>query len=262
VEFNLTAIYSYTKKRESPEIHIRGRLVIQLTFYRSLTPFYDEIFPTNAKALTFLKSNFKQGSLLLDVGAGTGSMALGLVDEGFNVIATEPEESMAQQIREKAASTPIQVFTKGMLQVEEIEDTFDGIYCIGNTLVHLKNVEEINEFLQQVYKKLADDGVFICQIVNFDRVLSQQDFAFPVIQKENFEFKRQYALEGDKVLFTTTLASDGETFSNTTSLYPVTSEQLLPILKNVGFQTIETYGNFESAAHSANSPAFIVVARK
>jgi glycine/sarcosine N-methyltransferase len=233
-----------------------------LTFYSPLTPYYDEIFPKNVKALSFLKSNLKPGSLLLDVGAGTGSMALGLVEEGFNVIATEPEESMAQQIREKAADTSMQVFTKGMLQVAEFEETFDGIYCVGNTLVHLNNVEEINEFLQQVYRKLADDGLFICQIVNFDRVLSQQDFTFPVISKENFEFKRQYALEGDKVLFTTTLTSDGETFSNTTSLFPVTSEQLLPILKNCGFRSIETYGNFVKAVHSANSPAFIVVARK
>jgi glycine/sarcosine N-methyltransferase len=233
-----------------------------LTFYSPLTPYYDEIFPTNVKAINFLKSNFKQGSLLLDVGAGTGSMALGLVEDGFNVIATEPEEAMAQQIREKAVNTSTQVFTKGMLQVAEFEETFDGIYCVGNTLVHLNNVEEINEFLLQVYSRLADDGVFICQIVNFDRVLSQQDFTFPAIQKESFEFTRQYALEGDKVLFTTTLTSDGETFSNTTSLYPVTSDQLLPILKKVGFQTIEAYGNFEKAAHSVTSPAFIVVARK
>ncbi|SDN45938.1 hypothetical protein SAMN05443253_11258 [Bacillus sp. OK048] len=47
-----------------------------MTFYSSLTPFYDEIFPTNVKAVNFLKSNFKEGGLLLDVGAGTGNMAL------------------------------------------------------------------------------------------------------------------------------------------------------------------------------------------
>ncbi|WP_342433265.1 class I SAM-dependent methyltransferase [Neobacillus sp. FSL H8-0543] len=233
-----------------------------MTFYRSLTPFYDEIFPTNVKALNFLRSNFKQGGLLLDVGAGTGNMALYLAEEGFNVIATEPEKTMAQQIREKATNPSIQVYTKTMQQIEEFEETFDGIYCIGNTLVHLNNVEEINEFLQQVYRKLTDDGLFICQIVNFDKVLSQQDFSFPVIQKETFEFKRQYDLKGDKVAFTTTLTSAGQSFSNTTTLYPATSKQLLPILKNCGFQTIETYGNFEKIPFSVNSPAFILVAKK
>ena len=71
-----------------------------------------------------------------------------------------------------------------------------------------------------------------------------------------------YDVAGENVLFTTTLTSAGQSFSNTTSLYPVTSEQLLPILKNNGFQKIEMYGNFEKGTYSENSPALIVVAKK
>ncbi|MEH7274317.1 SAM-dependent methyltransferase, partial [Neobacillus vireti] len=157
---------------------------------------------------------------------------------------------------------PIHVFTKTMQQIGEFEETFDGIYCIGNTLVHLNNLEEVNGFLHQVHRKLNDDGVFICQIVIFEKVLNQQDFAFPIIQKENFKFKRRYDISEDKVLFTTAITSNGQSISNTTSLCPITSQQLLPILKNSGFQTIETYGDFEKGPYSANSPALIVVARK
>ncbi|MEH7247522.1 class I SAM-dependent methyltransferase [Neobacillus niacini] len=233
-----------------------------MTFYRSLTPYYDEIFPTNIKAVNFLVSNFKQGETLLDVGAGTGNMALYLSKEGFKITATEPEEAMANQIREKATNHSVSVFTKTMQQLDEFEEPFDGIYSIGNTLVHLNNLEEISEFIHQVYRRLAVDGVFICQIVNFEKVLGNKDFTFPVIQKETFEFKRRYDVTGEHVLFTTTLSSAGQTFSNTTTLFPVTSKQLLPILKESGFQTIETYGNFEKGTYSENSPALIVVAKK
>ena len=233
-----------------------------MNFYHSLTPYYDEIFPTNLKALDFLVSIFKQGGLLLDVGAGTGNMALSLSKKGFKVTATEPEAAMAIQIREKATNTSISVFTKTMQQIGEFAETFDGIYCIGNTLVHLNNLEEINEFLHQVYRRLNDNGVFICQIVNFEKVLEKRDFTFPIIKKETFEFKRRYDLAGEKILFTTTITSAGQTFSNTTSLYPATSKQLLPILKNCGFQTIETYGDFEKGTYLENSPALIVVAKK
>jgi glycine/sarcosine N-methyltransferase len=233
-----------------------------LTFYQSLTPFYDEIFPTNSKSLHFLVSNFKQEGLLLDVGAGTGNMALNLAKEGFKVIAAEPEESMAKQIQEKASNHSITVLTKPMQQINEIDETFDGIYCIGNTLVHLNNMEEISEFLQQVFKKLHQDGVFICQVVNFEKVLEKQVFTFPTIQKETFEFNRRYDLEDEKVLFTTTIATAEQTFSNTTSLYPVTSKQLLPALKNSGFQSVELFGSFEKDPYSLNSAAVIVVAKK
>jgi glycine/sarcosine N-methyltransferase len=233
-----------------------------LNFYRSLTPYYDEIFPTNLKTLNFLVSNFKQGGLLLDVGAGTGNMAVYLSKEGFKVTATEPEEAMANQIHEKATNHSINVFTKTMLEIEEFEDSYDGIYCIGNTLVHLKNLEEVNEFLHQVYRRLNDDGVFICQIVNFEKVLEKRDFTFPIIQKETFEFKRRYDIKGENILFTTTLTSAEQSFSNTTSLFPVKAKQLLPLLKDSGFQTIETYGNFEKGPYSEDSPALIIVAKK
>ncbi|OLS34513.1 hypothetical protein [Bacillus sp. MRMR6] len=64
------------------------------------------------------------------------------------------------------------------------------------------------------------------------------------------------------MLFTTTITTAEQTFSNTTSLYPVTSKQLLPALRNCGFQSVELYGNFEKDPYSLNSAAVIVVAKK
>lgn len=235
-----------------------------MTFYQPLTPYYDEIFPTNPKALHFLSSTYKPGGTLLDVGAGTGNMALALLNEGFQVTATEPEETMAEQIREKSKSIshPLKVYTKTMQQLGEFTDHFDGIYCIGNTLVHLNNLEEISEFLQQSYNSLHPNGVLIFQIVNFERVLAKQEFTFPIIKKESFEFIRRYELVDEKILFTTTLLTADQSISNTTPLYPATSKQLLPILESCGFKDIETYGNFEKSSYSLTSPALIVVAKK
>ena len=236
----------------------------KMTFYHPLTPYYDEIFPTNLKALHFLADTFQQGGTLLDVGAGTGNMALALLNKGFKVTATEPEEAMANQIRQKAKehTNPLKVFTKTMQQLDEFVETFDGIYCIGNTLVHLHNLEEIDEFLHQSYKRLHHNGALIFQIVNFERVLTKQDFTFPVIKKETFEFKRHYELVDEKIRFTTTLLTNDQSIANTTLLYPATLKQLLPLLERCGFRAIETYGNFEKSRYSVNSPACIVVARK
>lgn len=229
-----------------------------MTFYEPLTPYYDEIFPTNPKALRLLASTFKQNGTLLDVGAGTGNMALALLHEGFKVTAMEPEETMAHQIQEKAKGLPLTLYTKAMQQLDESPEKFDGIYCIGNTLVHLNNLEEIEEFLHTCYTKLNDNGALIFQIVNF----AKTDFTFPIIKKEGFEFTRRYDAAHEKILFTTTLKTVDHTITNTTPLYPATAKQLLPILESRGFKDIEAFGNFEKSSYTPDSPALIVVAKK
>lgn len=229
-----------------------------MTFYEPLTPYYDEIFPANPKALHFLASTFTSGGVLLDVGAGTGNMAIALLHEGFKVTAMEPEKTMAQQMQEKAKTLPLKISTKTMQQLDEYPEKFDGIYCIGNTLVHLNNLAEIETFLHQCYTKLNDNGILVFQIVNF----AKSDFTFPVIKKDTFEFIRRYDTSEENILFTTTLKTADQTITNTTSLYPATAKQLLPILDCCGFQDIKPYGNFEKSPYTLESPALIIVAKK
>lgn len=231
-----------------------------MSFYKTLTPYYDDIFPTNEKTLAFLVAHFKEGASVLDVGAGTGNMAVSLTQQGFHVTAIEPEKSMAEQIRLKAQSQqlPIIVTTNTMQQLGTLDNTYQGIYCIGNTLAHLHDMEEIRTFFQQTFEKLQPEGVFIFQIVNFDK----KDFVFPVIEKEVFLFERQYERDGENMLFTTTLSTKEGAQTNTISLYPATAAQLHPLLEACGFESITEYGNFALKTYNHDAPALIMVAKK
>ena len=231
-----------------------------MTFYKTLTPYYDDIFPTNEKTLTFLAAHFKEGDSILDVGAGTGNMAIPLSQKGYYVTALEPEESMAEQIRSKAQTLqlPIHVTTKTMQQLDQLNENYQGIYCIGNTLAHLQNLEEIQTFFQQAYEKLQPEGTFILQIVNFEK----KNFIFPNIETERFLFERHYEREGKHILFTTSLSTKDSVQTNTISLYPATAAQLHPLLEACGFNSITTYGNFAMKNYEQDDPALIIVAKK
>lgn len=231
-----------------------------MTFYKTVTPYYDDLFPTNEKALAFLTAQFKKGDSILDVGAGTGNMAISLTQLGFNVTAMEPEESMAEFICSKAQThqLPILVTTKTMQQLNQLDENYQGIYCIGNTLAHLQDLEEIQSFFQQTYEKLQPGGIFIIQIVNFEK----QNIVFPTIQTEHVLFERQYEQNGSHVLFTTTLTTKDDTQKNTIPLYPATVAQLSPILEACGFDSITAYGNFAMKNYEQDDPALIMVAKK
>jgi glycine/sarcosine N-methyltransferase len=98
--------------------------------------------------------------------------------------------------------------------------------------------------------------------VNYDRVLSKNDFSFPAIEKEDFSFTRHYEKKDEHLLFTSRLTINEVATENTIPLYPVTSQQLSSILKKIGFQMVDVYGNFKGESHSTESPALVTVARK
>ncbi|WP_219374608.1 class I SAM-dependent methyltransferase [Bacillus mycoides] len=235
-----------------------------MTFYEKLMPYYDEIFLENEKQLNFIASYLQEGDSVIDVGAATGNVANALVEKGMIVTAMEPEKKMADKISEKAIphKGKLYVNTLRMQEIDDVPGIFDGIYCIGNTLVHLDNVQEITDFIQSSFKKLKKNGKLIIQIVNYEKVLNQKHFIFPVIKKKHFSFKRDYAIERKKVLFTVTLNTGGEEFSNSIELYPITKKQLLPILIDCGFESVETYANFDKKIYSLDGPALVIVATK
>lgn len=227
-----------------------------------MSTYYDSIFPLNQKAFSFLSISFHEGDSLLDIGAGTGSMAVALAEKGFKLTAIEPEETMVQYIHSKADArmVPLSIYTKSMEQIEAFEETFDGIYCIGNTLPHLKNLGDIESFLMNCFNKLKPNGKLILQLVNYDNVVSSDDFTFPVIEKEDFVFTRQYEKKENYILFTTSLTVNEESLVSTVQLYPLTSQQLIPALKKAGFENIQVYGSFNGEEFTPKSPALIVVA--
>ncbi|WP_071394091.1 class I SAM-dependent methyltransferase [Bacillus tuaregi] len=236
-----------------------------MAFYKSLAPFYDEIFPVNETACSFLLSYFEQADAVLDVGAGTGNMAVALTERGLQVIAAEPDETMADYIGQKAAknNVSVPVHIKSMLEINQIQDKVEGIYCIGNTVPHLQNQEELKLFIQKCYDSLKSDERFILQLVNYEKVLaSVEEFSFPVIQKDSLIFKRVYEKVDDKIMFTTHLTVNDDTFSNSIPLIPVTAQLLLPVLEEIGFTVEQVYGNFARQEYSKHSPALVVVARK
>ncbi|WP_195575632.1 class I SAM-dependent methyltransferase [Paenibacillus sp. 1001270B_150601_E10] len=233
-----------------------------MSFYKDLTPYYDDIFPANQKQIQFIQSYMKESDHLLDVGAGTGNAAEALVERGFHVTAIEPEPSMFARLEEKASNQErLSALPLTMQQCDQLKETYDGIYCVGNTLVHLDNREEVQDWLKEMRRLLREDGTLIIQIVNIEKIQERDAFHFPSLAKNNFTFDRAYDLTGDKILFTTTITSGDNKFSNTIPLLKLTYQELEALIREAGFQTLEAFSSFEKAPYDANGAALILAAR-
>jgi SAM-dependent methyltransferase len=235
-----------------------------VSFYGLLSKYYDDIFPANKDQIDFLTEEMAGCQTLIDIGAGTGNAAVSLVRLGHNVAALEYDNSMSEQIREK--NQDVSVITGDMRKLNEFFSApFDGAYCIGNTLVHLSDVSEISEVLAQIAGLLPSGAPLVLQLVNYDRILTDTIDSLPTIKvpSKKLSFHRGYELEGNRISFTGTLVMDGQSFSEKTLLYPLTSGELTKLLQEDGFTDISLYGDFKRSPYSKeNSPALIAVARK
>jgi SAM-dependent methyltransferase len=144
--------------------------------------------------------------------------------------------------------------------------SFDAVLCFGNTLVHLENPGKMKAFFSGVLNTLKDGGVFIVQIVNYDRIPAEGVGELPLIESENCTFHREYTFHkaAHRIRFNTrlTVKETGTVRESTESLYPLTSLELRTVLENAGFSGIRFFGSESKAPYRPQSPALIALAQK
>lgn len=239
-------------------------------FYDELSKYYDIVFPLGEAQLKFIASRARGKKKLLDLAAGTGNYSIALSKMGYEVTAVDLDEEMVRKIEEKnnTEGTKVKALVLDMNKVETLNDKFDAIICIGNSLVHLQDKKEIQDLVKKLYNSLNEDGVLIIQIVNYDRVLKKHVKELPLINREDkgVKFIRNYEQENEKILFKSKLViSEGheeKIYDNVVKLYPLQSSDLELMLKEAGFTGIEFYGDFNEGEYSLNSMATVVWARK
>ncbi|MCD8508847.1 MAG: class I SAM-dependent methyltransferase [Bacillus sp. (in: Bacteria)] len=97
-----------------------------MEFYKLLSRYYDDIFKTNEKAISFIKDFLPPSGKLLDLGAGTGAEANEFVKGGYSVTATDYSHEMVNIINEKSAQLPekMEVAVLDMRNVSHLAPAF------------------------------------------------------------------------------------------------------------------------------------------
>lgn len=104
----------------------------------------------------------KQNPTLLDYGCGTGFFLKSMKQNGFNIAGVEPS-TMARANAEKITNTKINS------SIDEIENKFDII-----TLWHvLEHVSNLNEIIDQLKKRLTENGAILIAVPNYKSVDAQ-----------------------------------------------------------------------------------------
>ena len=250
-----------------------------MEFYSEFSKNYDKIFPLNSQKLELIDNTFKdlnkkrEKTKLLDVGCGTGSYALELAKKGYQIQAIDLEAEMISiaESKMKKARVEVDFYRLGMLNLKEKFNSasFDGIYIIGNVLVHLTK-KEIKEFLELAAELLKENGKIFIQIVNYYRILELNLEGLPTIysQDDSVRFERDYEYDTQKNImhFKTRLIDhfDDQILSkNDIELYPLCKSELEDYLNKAGFKVDAVYGSPQGDQYrELNSIPLILSAQK
>ncbi len=221
-------------------------------FYEEISQYYDYIFPTGDEQVSFIKEVAgNPPKTVLDIACGTGGYSLELAKQGYLVTAADLDAEMVRQleIKAEAAGKPIKSIEANMLDLEsKISDKFDLVFCIGNSIVHLQNLEQIKSFICNTRNLLNNGGSLILQIINFDRVLLKDIKSLPTIIDEsiglNFERNYSYTKQENKIYFKTKLTVNRKSYENEIPLYPLLEDELLQAVTDAGFKKVKLFGDF------------------
>jgi len=240
-----------------------------VSFYSSISSYYDTIFPLSEDQLQFIESKAHpiNQKNILEIGCGTGNLALALAERGATVSGIDYSDEMVtiantNLSKSKQANIIFQKMDMNDIHKHFIKNSFDIIVCFGNTLPHLDNKSDLISFITKCHLLLKKNGKLLIQLVNYDWVAKHKIESLPTKNNTEISFERKYRKENNKIRFDTTLTLK-ETHSiiqNSELLLPIYKADLVSTLKDHLFSIINYYGDFTLSDYSDDKNGLVIEA--
>lgn len=247
-------------------------------FYEAFADSYDDMINWSSRLQAEqadLQKIFKEKkiSTIVDAGCGTGIHSIIFSKMGLKVIAVDNTDAMLEVAHKNAARYKISnidfrngEFTK---LTEAVPETVDCIACLGNSLPHLVDDEEIHIALAEFLKVIKPGGWFILQMVHFDHYLDSADSAVAVTEGtrrgQKVIFRRHYEFKGTKVIFHVSVYDRfrRELVENFNApLNAIRKDLLKNFMEKAGFVDISVSRDFSGAEIVDTDRALVLIARK
>ena len=132
------------------------------TYGERIAGVYDTWYNSPDEASIALLSELARHDRVLELGIGTGRIALPLMEKGIEIHGIDASASMVEKLHSKPAGKDIPV-TLGDFSKVAVEGKFGLIFVVFNTFFGLTTQEAQLECLQNVARHLTKSGVFLIE---------------------------------------------------------------------------------------------------
>lgn len=219
--------------------------------YSQFAQWYDRIFPFSQGVYAYLQHHLAgRPGPVLDLGCGPGDYCAAFDRDGVRAVGLDLDPAMISRAR--SGHSEAEFHLRDMADFAVLGGPWSMIYSVGNTAAHLPT-DSLWHCVGDVRARLADDGVWIMQVMNWDYVLGLQTFHFPPKVMEGATFYREYRdITADGLTFHTALDIDGSrAFEDEVRLYPLPSADIIAGHEQRGFRLIEHVSDYAGSRFDA-----------
>ena len=237
-------------------------------YSKSFVEKWDELIDWDSRSASegsfFIDALKERGAKkILDVACGTGFHSVRLIAPGFDVVSADGSPEMLAMAFENARKRghilrTVQADWRWLNR--DIHGKYDAVVCLGNSFTHLFEEKDRRKALAEFYAALTHDGVLILDQRNYDSILDH-----------GFSSKHTYYYCGDNVSAEPEHVDDGlarfkYSFPDGSqyhlNMYPLRKDYTRRLMHEVGFQKIETFGDFEETFRQDEPDFFVHIAEK
>lgn len=204
---------------------------------------------------------------IVEFGAGTGTVAIGLSLEGYDVTGVDFSPEMLKKARQKAKKHGADTrFINGNIVKADLRRRFDLLICLGNTLPIINNLKDTRALFKNCAHHLKPGGTIVIQILNYDRILKTRPETFSTEILDDIIRIKQYRYGKTLIDFVVSLIDITKIPPKITisrnKIRPWTRRELTAELKEAGFRKINALGDYSKNKFTIKSKDLIVIAEK
>lgn len=229
---------------------------------------YDALNPPDAAEAYYLALAGNRPQTILDMGCGTGRLAVALAERGHRVTGADPSAGMIQVARSRPGTERVRWVDSDAANLA-LDTRFDLIIMTGHVFqVFLEN-DEVRATLRNLRRHLAPGGRLAFETRN--PLVEEWRTWLPSLTRETIQVPDIGAVEihydiakaeGAFVTFETHFhfAPDDVVVALTTLRF-MSRDELAAFLAETGFTEITWFGDWDRSPIGAASPEIIVIAR-
>jgi SAM-dependent methyltransferase len=208
--------------------------------YDLLATFYDSFIDEVVyQEYLDLVSKYSSVGTLLDIGCGTGNLAIEFAKQGYDVVATDLSEEMLNIVDYRAKEEEVELEIAIYDMLDPIDFKFDIVIASMDVVNHLSDLEDVEFGFTNIYNSITDNGVFIFDVLSVEFIDAFDGY---VEDDDEYHFHWE-SHKGDRehsIVHTITL--NLEDSDEEVKIYEQTHEldAYDKILSKIGFKIIET----------------------